>query len=60
VAVVRNPRARLAPDRFVTHLPTESWHALAVEVHAGIALQDGRSFTVHWAEPGERTREPLE
>jgi hypothetical protein len=60
VAVVRNPRARLALDRFVTHLPTESWHALPVEVHAVIALQDGRSFTVYLAEPGERARESLE
>jgi len=60
VAEVRNPRARLAPDRFVPHLPTESWHALAVDVHAVIALQVGRSFTVHLAEHGERTRKPLE
>ena len=45
VAVVRNPRARLTPDRFGTHLPTEPWHALAVNLHAVIALEDDRSFT---------------
>ena len=27
------------------HLPTESWHALAVDVRAVIALEDSRSFT---------------
>jgi len=42
VAVVRNTRARLAPDRFVTHLPAESLHALTVDVHAVIALENDR------------------
>jgi hypothetical protein len=45
VAVIRNTGARLAPDRFVTHLPPKSLHALAVDVHAVITLEDDRSFT---------------
>jgi hypothetical protein len=30
---------------FLINLPKESWHALAVDVHSVITLENGRSFT---------------
>ena len=41
VAVVRDAGARLAPDRLVADLAAHALQALAVDVHAVIALEDG-------------------
>ena len=44
VAVIRDAGARLAPDRLVADLAAEPLHALAVYLHAVIALEKGHQL----------------